>query len=304
MFKSHSAIKNRTVFSVVCSVDTLLKRVNRANLPVFDVKKVGNRLQFAVDDDNVKKVFAIFNKPCYNTVIINQSKRIKLLSFIKTRFGVIVGSLLFLVVRAIADCAVLRIDVVGTGDYLKNQVVHVLDCHGVKLFRTVDGVDFAVIRSEIMSLPSVTFCDVVKRGSTLVVNVQTDEENSATVQGGNLVSDRAGKIIKIVAVSGTPLKRVGDCVEKGDDVIGAYCISADGSVLPCKAVGYAEIECYGVASFSATGKTQENDAIAAKIPLLYSERVLNYDFSVKGDSQGVIYEVNFSYIHTIKINLE
>lgn len=304
MSKSRSNINSKTVFSVVCSTETLLKRVNRANLPVFDVKKVGSRLQFTVDDYNVEKVFAIFNKPCYNTVIINESKRRKLLNFVKTRFGVIIGSLLFVVVRMFADYAVLRIDVVGTGDYLKNQVVHVLDCHGIKLFKSVNGVDFSVIRSEIMALPSVTFCDVVKRGSTLTVNVQTDDENSAIVQDGNLVSDRTGKIIKIVAVCGTPLKNSGEAVKKGDDIIGAYYTSADGGTLPCKAVGYAEIECCGFASFSAKRKTQENDELAAKIPLLYSESVLKYDFSVKSDGQGVIYEVNFSYIHTVKINLE
>lgn len=282
----------------------LFKRLNREQIALYDLKKVGARLQFSVDDDNAKKVFAIFNKPCYNTIIIEKSGKNHVLDFVKRRFGVVVGVILFALIRLFSDFAILRIDVVGTGSYLKNQVVHVLNNNGAHLFGTERGFNYAVARSQIMALPSVTFCDIVKRGATLTVNVQADGEQSSLTNYGNLIADKSGKVIKLVVVCGTPLALEGEDVKRGDKLIGAYYADAQGENKKCTAVGYALLSCQGVASFYARERNEQNDELAMSVPLLYSERAQDINFTVKKEKDGVVYEISFSYLHTLKINLE
>lgn len=294
----------RTTFSVVCTLETLLKRAKKANIALFSVEKRGARIQFSVDDDNAKKVFAIFDKACYNIVIVRKSQKSALLQFFKRRVGVVVGVLLFACARVFADFSVLRIDVVGTGAYLKEQIKYILACNQIKIFGWQKDFDYAVARSQIMALPQVTFCDVEKRGPTLIVNVQTDEEHSAITKRGDLLSDREGTVVKIVATCGTPLKQQGEKVKRGESLIGAYYLNAEGEKTSCLAVGYAVIECSAVADFYASEQNETNDEFAKKLPLIYSESATQIKFLTKKEKDGVVYEVSFTYERTIKINLE
>lgn len=294
----------KTTFSVVCTLETLLKRAKKANIALFSVRKRGARIQFSVDDDNAKKVFAIFDKACYNIVIVRKSQKSAVLQFIKRRVGVLVGVLIFACARVVADFSVLRIDVVGTGAYLKEQVKYILASNQIKLFGWEKDFNYAVARSQIMALPQVTFCDVEKRGPTLIVNVQTDEEHSVITKRGDLLSDRDGTVVKIVAACGTPLKQAGDYVGKGESLIGAYYLNAEGEKISCLVVGYAVVECVAVVDFYVLEQNEQNDEFAKKLPLLYSESATHINFLTRKEKNGVVYEVTFSYERTVKINLE
>ena len=64
-----------TKIRITASAELALKKLKKAEIAVFDCKKSGAELLFCVKDKDVKKVFAIFDKPCYNIKVDKKATR-------------------------------------------------------------------------------------------------------------------------------------------------------------------------------------------------------------------------------------
>lgn len=297
-------MRDLTEISVTATVETVLKKLTKANLPVFSIKKRENRLCFKVDRTNVKKVFAIFAHPCYNINVIRHSPKSRAARFVLNRTGVLIGAVFFLAAAAFSQNFIFRIDVTGSGSYLRGEIISVVNSLGVKSGAFYRGLDRPRALSAIMALPDVTFCSIEKRGSVLVIDVQTDGQSGVVTDYRDLKSDSAGKVRAIVAVCGTPLVSEGDTVGAGDVLIGAYFLNAAGERENCLAVGYVHLECSAVHFFAADCESEENAAAALSSVSLYSENILSRSYKVSRTDGKVVYEVAFTYLHTVKINIE
>ena len=107
---------------IVSTVENALRKVKKAEIAVYDLKKEGARLIFFVKHKDVKKIFAIFDKPCYNIKVIKKSRISRLLSFAAVRAGLIAGAAIFVAAAVIANTFVLKIKVSGNGSYLEAEV--------------------------------------------------------------------------------------------------------------------------------------------------------------------------------------
>jgi hypothetical protein len=154
-----------------------------------------------------------------------------------------------------------------------------------------------------MALPNVTFCTITRNGSAIIVDVQTDEESSSSTDYSPLVSDKSGLLKNLVVVCGTAEAQEGSVVTVGQTLIGAYKYSADRKI-DCLAVGFAEIECTQTLTIFADCESEQNTADALNAPLLYTDNVTSKSYCVKASGEGVVYEVTFSYLHTLSINLQ
>ena len=297
-------MKNLACIRVTAAPETVIKKLSRADIPLFNLKKSGAYTTFCVNDKTVKKVFAIFSHPCYNVCVVKygfvRSAYMRALS----RLGVLLGAVIFVAAVCLSQLFVFRVEVSGSGAYLSPQVVAILKEQGVEAGRIYKGVDKRAVISQIMSLPSVTFCSAEKRGTAFVVDVECSEQGSAAPAREHLLSPVAGEVVRVVAVCGTPQVNAGDYVSRGDELISPYFITAEGTEEGCICAGYVDIRVQASVSSRADGESQSALSAAIAAAKLYSDQIEILSYSVDAVSDGVIYTVNFNYIYTASINMQ
>ncbi len=293
---------NYCVLSVVSTAEAALKKLKKSKIAVYDCRKRGAEFIFGVKDKDVKKVFAIFSKPCYNITVVEKSVRKSLFYGLVLRAGLAAGAVAFIAAAALANFFVLKIEVSGSGSYLKNEVLKIVSDEGAAKFKPYSSFNGSVATGRILALPSVTFCNIEKRGSVLVVDVQVDEEHYGAVSSKPLVSDADGVVRSIVAVCGTAAVSAGDTVKKGDTLIYAHTVSGEETV-KCLAAGYAELECKKTCEYFAREENDENLKYALSSLLLESETVISHTYKTVPVDGGVNYVIDFTYLHKVSINL-
>ena len=286
------------------TVETALKKLSKANIAVFKLKKRDLKVYFSVREEYEQKVFAIFSHPCYNICIRRKSAKKRLKEFLGKRFGLLVGAAAFIAVCVLANSFVLKIEVVGSGSYLSSQIVAAAEECGAKRGTLCTALDKPLLTSRILALPNVTFCSVQKKGSFLVIEVQTENQDWQFTDKKSLVSDCEGEIYSIVALSGTAEKSQGEKVSVGETLIGAYRLTESGESQPALAVGFVKIKRSGSLTLFFDSESEENKAAALAATALYSESVLEKSFKVSPCEGGVNYDVTFTYISTLTINME
>lgn len=288
--------------TVISTAETALKKLKNANIGVYNCKKEGARFIFSIKDKDVKKVFAIFSKPCYN-ISVQASFLKKLLYRTVVRVGLLIGALIFVASAFLANSYIFRIEVSGNGSYLYSDVKSILGEQGFKEFTAYRKLDAAAAEGRILSLPSVTFCNIEKHGLILKVDVRVEEEHNSFASRSPLISDRDGVVKKIVAICGTPAVTAETAVKSGDTLIFAYTYSGE-TRTDCIAVGYAEIECTGTYEYVADGESQTSEKCAYSKANLYAENITDRTHSVRREGDKVIYVIEFKYLQKLSINME
>lgn len=292
-----------TSVCITATAETAVKKLKKAGIGVYDCKKEGAKFTFRVKDKHLKKVFAIFSNPCYNIKVAKQSRRGRLLKSLLNRAGLIAGALAFVVIAALSNAFVLKIEVEGSGRYLSPEIRRIVYETGAREFRLYRGFDAPAATGKILALPQVTFCNIEKNGSILRIDVRVDEEHSAKAERTPLISDRDGVVKNIVAICGTAAVSAGAQVKKGDTLISAVTYAGEREVESI-AVGYAELECRGAAEFSAACESDENLRLAYSSVLIYADEILTRSHTVRAAEGGVVYVIDFTYLHKLSINIK
>ena len=253
-------------------------------------------------DKDIEKVFAIFAKPCYNIKVVNKSAKKRALDFVKLRAGLIIGAVAFIALAVTSDFYMLRIEVAGSGSYLEPEIRRIVLSEGAGEFKPYSSFNTSRATGRILALPQVTFCNISKKGSVLTVDVQVDTEHSGAVSNSPLVSDRAGTLVRLVAICGTEAVKEGDAVEKGATLIFPYTLAGEERI-SCIAVGYAELECTATSQFFAESESEQSLKEAYASLLLEEGEIISKTHTVMPTAEGVIYVLNYTYLHKISINL-
>ena len=288
---------------VTARPEVVIKKLSRANIAIYGVKSAGAYTSFGAEDKMLKKVFAIFSHPCYNIRIVKYGFVRSLALRALSRAGLVAGAALFAAAVLLSQAFVLKISVTGSGAHLAPQVVAILRRHGVEEGRLYGGVDSPLVVSQIMSLPSVTFCSIGKRGAAVVVDVQCSRQSSSASDSSPLISPVAGRVVAVAAVCGTPCVSVGDEVSAGDKLILPYCAQSPSGGTVCMCAGYVRISVS--ASVTSLAAEESSSALSSALAAvnLYSDEAEVTSCTVKRVSQGVLYTINFDYIYTASINM-
>ena len=288
--------------TIISTAETALKKLKNANIGVYNCKKDGAKFIFSIKDKDVKKVFAIFSKPCYN-ISVQSSGRQNLFFRAVARIGLIVGAIAFVLIAAIANSYIFRIEVSGSGSYLYTDVKSIIYEQGFSEFKAYRKLNVAAAEGKILSLPSVTFCNIKKKGSILIIDVQVNEELNSTANRQSLLSDRDGVVRSIVAICGTAAVSVNSAVKAGDTLIYSYSLVGE-QKSDCIAVGFAEIECSGSYEYFAPAESDAALKAAYSKANLYAENILTRTHTVKSADDGVVYLIEFTYLQKLSINME
>ena len=297
-------MNNLVQFCVTTTVETALNKLNRGNIAVYKLRKRGREVYFSVKEEYTQKVFAIFSHACYNVCIKRAGAKARVGNFLKRRFGLIVGAAAFAAACIIANSLVLSVKIVGSGSYLSEQVLAITRDCGARIGTFCGNLDKPLLTSRILALPNVTFCSVQRRGSYLIIEVQTDEQHSSQTDSRPLVSDCDGEIYRIVVLSGTAEKAEGDAVRAGETLIGAYRLTESGESQSALAVGFAEIKRSASITLFFESESEQNALSALAATALYSDNVIEKSFKVNPCEGGVNYDVDFTYIVTLSINMQ
>ncbi len=293
---------NECRVSIRCPIDSALKKINLASIPIYKVKQRGAKLSFYCQERYLPSLKKLFTHPIYKFKDEKRGIITRLYNRVLMRFGVILGAIAFFSMILISQSFILRIKVYGTGQYLEDRVISILSDMGVKLYSVYQGASSADITANILSLPEVTFCSVKKKGAIYFVNVEVDKSSSIKVEYNSLKTDVDGVIKQLSIVCGSSPYKVGDSVKIGDTLIEPYELIDDIKVEGI-AVGYCVIESSKSLSYACSERSAAEEQKAVDSTLLYAQDVRIIDVTCQPDGQGVVYEVNFLYTKIFSINV-
>ena len=125
-------MNNLVEIQLTGSADVVLRKLTRADIAVYRFRVSGAAITFCVEEEYVKKVFAIFAHRCYNVGIRRTSARKRIAAAVRRRVGLIVGAAIFLVAAVAADFTVLRVKVTGDCAYLAEDIRQIAAQCGVR----------------------------------------------------------------------------------------------------------------------------------------------------------------------------
>lgn len=297
-------MNNLVTIVVTGGVEGVLSKLARADIAVYRLKAQGAKVSFCVKEEYVKKVFAIFKHRCYNVGIGSKSAKMRAKEALRRRIGLVVGAVLFFAASVAANFTVLKVKVAGDCAYLADDVIEIARSCGIRQWSACTNADIPSLEAKVLALDGVSFCSVKRRGSYVVIEVMSGGEDAEKCTYSDLVSTEGGKLVRLVAISGTPLAEVGNEVARGDALIGAYASGEDGSRRECLAVGFAEIEVSRRVSVFFDAASEQNASSALGVASLYSDNVTSRSYTLSECDGGVVYDVSFTYISTLSVNME
>lgn len=271
-----------------------IKKLAREKIPLFEIKKTDKKsLELCIERKYRKKVFTILEDSCYNITKVRYYGLFRALRRCRERAGLFAGCVLFFILCAFSDYPVLRIDVVGTGEYYRREIMQLLDKNGVAVGRPYDGKSASQITAEILALKDVSFCSLKKSGNVLKVEVQTSPSADYCERGVPLLAATDGSVYSLTVLRGAAAVQAGDEVSAGDLLVG--CVEEEGFVMAS-----ARLSCRYTAFVKADSAEQ---ALAACILEIESSdgRTEISDKSVLPSDGGFAVEID--YLLTQSLNM-
>ena len=204
-----------------------LLRLRREKIALFRVQKTAkNRLLFSVNRKDAEKVFAIYPKICYNkgenTAYRVQSMGAegvgKYLSMVKKRVGLVLGGILCLALVLASQSLVLAVDFVGSECY-QREALQALDEIGVRKFLPYKRGQEDLVCAKLLALDGVEYCSLKKTGNRLAVEIRLSPFPTLKTEKGNMQAKHEGSVLSMTVLRGSPLKKIGDTVRKGETLV-------------------------------------------------------------------------------------
>ena len=210
---------------------------------VEKVESTKEYTRFFVESKQCHKIIALLQNLCYDYKIINIGGVSPAIFRSLTRAGLIVGIVLVAVAVWIYSSFVTRVSVRGEGasDYALNaEISGILKEYGLKEGARLKSLDKSALEKAIMSLDGVAFASVSANGTHVNVLYKTALKKEGFVQGNGkgVIASKRAVVTRVIAESGTAVKKYGDVVDVGDTLIEGYIEYGD-SKIPVEARGYA-----------------------------------------------------------------
>ena len=198
---------------------------------------------FFADSKQCHKIIALLQNLCYDYKIVNIGGVSPAIFRSLTRVGLIVGIVLVAVAVWIYSSFVTRVSVKceGASDYALNaEISGILKEYGLKEGARLKSLDKTALEKAIVSLDGVAFASVSANGTHVRVSYKTALKKEGFVQGNGkgVIASKRAVVTRVIAESGTAVKKYGDVVDVGDTLIEGYIEYGD-SKIPVEARGYA-----------------------------------------------------------------
>lgn len=282
----------------------MFDKLRRHGVSVLKLKRKSEKeIIITVKYRDLQKAVDILGNSWYNS-LIGLGGLISFLKKAEKNLLYIAFSILFIAGCYIFDKAVVKVDVTGlSGDKLY-KVYKVAETCGIK-----DGVinfnyDLDLLKKSLFgNFSEIDFVTVKKSGNRLIINVFCNGDDQKKVQKKSSVSaKRKGKIIKLKAYSGTPLKKEGDYCEVEEVLVDGYYLNKAGDRVEIPANAYYLLECTFETEYFSDDLTKETAYLKALIDgNIREETVVSYQVTVKDPSGSNalsgVFAVKITYLY-------
>lgn len=216
-----------TVFTIEgLNRERFFNTLQKKGITAYNLKTLGaKKTEFAIDSEDLKKFFAITEDLCYNIKQVRKRGVLAPFAALFSRFGVLVGALLFTAAAVAADFAVFSVDYSGSGAIYEEYAGEVLASCGVVPFSFTNAKKLETASKTLLKdSETFSFVSVEKRGTHVKVHLVLSPEASGVVDTNRkeLLSPADGIVESVTVLRGTALVSAGDAVKKGDALIGGY----------------------------------------------------------------------------------
>ena len=261
----------------------LLEWLHGKNIGVKNVIFIENGVILTIDNKHRKKLFAISSNMCYNIEKIGYTGKFAPLKVLLERIGIVIGAAAFIFLVYFSDGYVSEITYVGDAPTLRREIDGVLGGEGICVGSRISKEECLRLSEKIMSSSDkFSYVSAVKKGRRLVLEayMAKGEVNPLDVKRDKIISDVSGKVIKIIAFSGTARVSVGDEVKEGTVLIDASYEFGD-KTGETYALGEVEILCVYEFIYTAVG---DDEAVQRRAETIAKTNLEDKEiFSVKSE---------------------
>lgn len=269
----------------------VISRLKMEKIPLYNVKKTDkNVLELCIERKYKKKVFTILNNSCYNILYVKNYGLSRIPVLCKEKLGVLIGCALFAALCIFSGYPVLKIEVVGAGEYYREKVIGLLAESGVSVGKGYKEEVAPEVTAKILSLDGVSFCSVKKSGNVLTVEVQITPSAELCERGELLQSPAEGVIYSLTVLRGEAKVSVGDEVHAGEVIV-----STENGIVMASVRILCRIE--------KTVDAESEEKAYAKVLLDVGVEAELTNHSVMPSAEGEGYSVSVEYIVTESLNM-
>ncbi len=260
----------------------LLNELSAGGVEIFDLNKISpSVMNFCVAKKHSDKTFAIFERLCYNYTVEKRTDAKAFFSACLSRIGLIVGVVVFSAALWLGYGLIWHVDVAGNEKVDTLTIERALVEVGVSRGKPRGRIDRDGVRNAVNAIDGVLESSVEISGGTVRVTVveETDFLPPQKQEFSDVCSDYDATVTRIINSAGTTLVSIGSRVKKGETLIGAYSVDAEGNKTRTEAKG----EVYGTVAFAKTETFSLKENVSVRTGKTYkSSRYTLFGLNIKG----------------------
>lgn len=209
------------------SLERLLNLALVRDIYLWDVKRLSNvEIQATVSLKGYKDIEDLVQKIGSRVEVVDNRGMPFLLKKLRRRKMLGLGLLIFALLVGIFSSLIWQIEVIGTEQIPKSEIVKFLEENNIKPGRFKKTINENQVQRLILDkFEYISFLDIRKVGVKLEIELKELEVPPEKIDKSypcNIVAKRKGLIIKIVATNGKAVAKKGSVVNEGDILISGY----------------------------------------------------------------------------------
>lgn len=200
--------------------EKIFEEMRKNKISVFDIERNNNDTTFKIFPNNCKKTNNILKK--YNAKIIKTQNYglINLIEKFKAKVALFMAIILCLFAFTFINNLVLKIDVYGTENIDKADIVEFINSKQISSM-DINSEDINNLELQLMeNFEEISLVSIIKKGITLIVNIKEKTIYPTPPDGGlDIIAEYNGRITSLHVLSGSTDYKEGDLVQKGDILV-------------------------------------------------------------------------------------
>jgi sporulation protein YqfD len=286
------------------NLEKAICKMQRNGINLYKIKKTApDKMIFWCEIKDELKIFAIFDGSCYNIRKIRYNGLLYPFVFLMRNTGILIGLIIFLISLYISNMFMYKIEIQGSGSYYESEINEILKNNNIKTFTLFKNLNYDIIEKEVLTLEGVNFVSAKREGNRLIIDVRLGTADSVPQNRiyTDLIATKEGEVLSVSVIRGTALISVGDKVETGQSLIGAYYYTLTEEKIDTFVIGKVELKCNTKILFESSffDDSAKADALAYAKVVLQEREILNSTFTqiTNGDKKYI--EIDINYIELI-----
>ncbi|NCA67878.1 MAG: hypothetical protein EOM87_07440 [Clostridia bacterium] len=238
-----SSVNNTELIIESLNHAKILNGLFRAGVTVKKCKKEIRRLTLTVDSSDMRKVKEYLEEYEYHYVIVAERGVLHTSKRFLSRYGLIAGLIVALVLLIGASTLVFDIEITGLENVQYSSIENILSAKEIEKYSLKRNIDIDSLRMDINKIEGVASVSVSIKGTKLLINVKEELQKGIVpiFDDSGIYAECDTIITRIIVQSGTAMVKAGDSVRKGALLIAPFYTLNEDTILPVAARG----EIYG-----------------------------------------------------------